>query len=351
MAYQKVYARINWENYPSEKTPVNEQNLNKIDKAVYEIDDRVIHVDTSKFDKIEAAKLVKDITINEANGVITITKYDNTQVVFDTKLEKIAVNFKYDVTTQRLIITLDDGTIQYVDLASLITQLEFLNSDTIAFTVDQDGKVKAEVREGSIGEKHLRPDYLADIRVESARAEAARNGAETAEKNAKASEDNAAASEAAAAASQTAAAQSEANAKSSESAALQAAQNAAASQTAAAQSEANAAQSEAAALQSANNAAASSQSADASATEAESYAHGGTGTRDGENSDNSLFYSKKSQESADKAKVEADKAEKYAGIVAPDFYIDLETMELYMKTNATVDFIVDEDCVLYWAVA
>ena len=37
----KACNRTIWENYPSIKTPVNEQNLNKIEAAVDEIDDRV----------------------------------------------------------------------------------------------------------------------------------------------------------------------------------------------------------------------------------------------------------------------------------------------------------------------
>ena len=44
----KVYDRIQWENYPSEVTPLNEMNLNKMDAAVDALDDRVIYVDTVK---------------------------------------------------------------------------------------------------------------------------------------------------------------------------------------------------------------------------------------------------------------------------------------------------------------
>lgn len=44
----KVYSRINWENEPSTKTPLNEHNLNKIDFAVDEIDNRVIELDSTK---------------------------------------------------------------------------------------------------------------------------------------------------------------------------------------------------------------------------------------------------------------------------------------------------------------
>lgn len=42
MAMQKIYKRINWENLPSEKTPLDEINLNKMDKAIDDLDDRMI---------------------------------------------------------------------------------------------------------------------------------------------------------------------------------------------------------------------------------------------------------------------------------------------------------------------
>lgn len=39
---KKVYQRINWENDPSTNTPINEDNLNKMDYALYELDKRVL---------------------------------------------------------------------------------------------------------------------------------------------------------------------------------------------------------------------------------------------------------------------------------------------------------------------
>jgi len=47
MAMQKIYKRINWENLPSEKTPLDEINLNKMDKAIDDLDDRIIAVDNA----------------------------------------------------------------------------------------------------------------------------------------------------------------------------------------------------------------------------------------------------------------------------------------------------------------
>ena len=37
----KVYERINWEDLPSKNTPINAENLNKMDKAINDLDDKI----------------------------------------------------------------------------------------------------------------------------------------------------------------------------------------------------------------------------------------------------------------------------------------------------------------------
>ena len=180
---QKIYSRINWENFPSEKTAVNESNLNKMDLAIDNLDDRVVAMDASKVDLTKANELVEEILWDESNGTLTVVKMNGSRAVIDTKLEKLAVNFTYNPQAQQLVITLDDGTVQNVDLSSLITEYEFLDSDTIAFEI-VDGKVKAIVKNGSITEDKLQPNFLADIKVESAKAVASAKSAEESETNA-----------------------------------------------------------------------------------------------------------------------------------------------------------------------
>ena len=170
----KAYSRINWENYPSDATPINKVNLNRLDSATDILDDRVITLDTTKATKTEVATLVSDVTFEESTGIITITKKNGSKFTIDTQMEKIAVNFDYNPTTEQIVLTLIDGTKQYIDLSALITQYEFLDTDTVAFTIDTDGKVSAIVKEGSIKEKHLEPNYLAKIKVEVAKAETSR---------------------------------------------------------------------------------------------------------------------------------------------------------------------------------
>ena len=180
---QKIYSRINWENFPSEKTAVNESNLNKMDSAIDNLDDRVVAMDASKVDLTKANELVEAILWDESNGTLTVVKMNGSRAVIDTKLEKLAVNFTYNPQTQQLVIALDDGTVQNVDLSSLITEYEFLDSDTIAFEIT-DGKVKAIVKNGSITENHLAPEYLAEIRTQVGRAEMSAKSADASEKNA-----------------------------------------------------------------------------------------------------------------------------------------------------------------------
>ena len=182
---KKLYQRINWQNYPSDSTPLNESNLNKMDAAVDGIDDRVVTLDVAKLPVATANTMVKDVTFNESTGVFTITKLNGTKVTVNTALEKIATNFRYDYSTQKLILTLIDKTTQEVDLSALLTQYEFLNSSTIQFTIDSSGKVKASVVNGSITGDMLEPNYLANVTLQASKAD-------TSAKNAKESEEKAA---------------------------------------------------------------------------------------------------------------------------------------------------------------
>lgn len=181
MAYQKIYSREHWENFPSEKTAINRDRLNNIEGGIDAIDDRVCALDTTKVDLTKANELVKKILWDESNGTLTVVKMNGSKAVIDTKLEKLAVNFRYDPQTQQLIITLDDGTVQNVDLSALITEYEFLDSDTIAFEI-VDGKVKAIVKNGSITEDMLQPNFLADVKVEAEKAKSSATAADASEK-------------------------------------------------------------------------------------------------------------------------------------------------------------------------
>ena len=177
--WSKIFNRINWLNRPSTNTPLNATNLNAGDSAIDKLDDRIITLDTVKADMQVVNGMVADISINDADGVITITYKNGSTKVYDTNLEKIATNFTYDYSTQRLVLTLSDGSKQYVDMSALITQYEFKDSTTIAFSVDSTGKVSASVKNGSITDDMLETGYLANITAQATKAESMANSATT----------------------------------------------------------------------------------------------------------------------------------------------------------------------------
>lgn len=229
---QKLYTRINWENEPSIETPLNEQNLNKMDAALNTLDDRVISQDAIKADKTELNNLVADWDINEETGIITITKKSGEKILFDLNIEKIPVSFSLSDDGILTMVT-EDGTTFTANIGAMIPVLTFADSDDIAVSVSGSGVNKTysfSIKTGSVTQDKLNPDFLSDMQVAAANAEAY------------------------------------------------------------------------------------AQSSGSSAKEAESYAHGGTGTREGEDTDNALYYKNQSKSEADRAKTEADRASDIVGI-------------------------------------
>lgn len=174
MALNKVYTRINWENYPSENTDIDEINLNKMDSAIDSLDNRIISQDALKVDKSAINGNIADWTMDEATGIITITKYNGEKVIFDLNIEKIPVGFSMS-DDGIITMTTEDGTQFTADIGSMIPVLTFEDSATIAVSVTGTGKNKTysfSIKTGSVTDDMLQPNYLADIRVESANASA-----------------------------------------------------------------------------------------------------------------------------------------------------------------------------------
>ena len=230
--------------------------------------------------------LVETIEIDLETGIFTITKKDGTASSIDTAMEKIALDVCLDGTD--FVLTLADGSEQRVSLAAFIDTYTFPESDTIAFSVAGTGnqkQVSASVRGSSITLSMLAPEVTGAV--------------ETAAESAQTS--------------------------------AQAAQEA---KTAAQAAEASAAQSKTQAQDAKTQ-------AQAAATLAQSWAVGTTGTRAGEDENNSKYYAQRAQafsensansaqgaassaqaaqtqaqnakDQADRAKSEADRASEIAG--------------------------------------
>ena len=173
----------------------------------------------------DANQLIKTITFNPADGKFTITTQGGTVSVIDTAIEKTAVNFAYNPTTQALDLTLEDGSVTSVSLSAFITETEFLDSDQIDFSVNNH-IVTANIKSGSITEAMLASATLNNLIAYKTTAETSatnaavsesnaltyKNAANTSATNAKTSETNAKASETNAKTSETNSKTSETNA-------------------------------------------------------------------------------------------------------------------------------------------
>ena len=206
-----------WKDKPSTESPIIAAELNRIEQTVDTIDDRVVAMNTTKANQSDMLNTMANVSFDEATGTFTFTKHNGSTITVDTDIEKIATNWDYDEDPQsahyqNLIITLDDGTVKYVDLSALITQYEFTDSSTIRWIINGDGEIQAEIIAGSITQEKLNPDYLAALTTQ------------------------------------------------------------------------------------ANRASQEADSAESSAIEAKSYSEGGTGTREGENTDNSKYYAELAQD-------------------------------------------------------
>lgn len=137
----------------------------------------------SKAERSIVETMLKSVSFDAATGTFVFTEAGGTVHTFDTALEKIAVNFRYDPNNQALILQLADGSTQNISLSEFITVNELGESDTIqASTVN--GVTTLEVKPGSITDSMLSTSILGAAREYA-------NAASLSAQNAAASESNA----------------------------------------------------------------------------------------------------------------------------------------------------------------
>lgn len=177
----KAFSNFTWENEPSVNTPISANNLNKVNNALNEIDNRVLTHETTKANKTDVQNAITGVSLDEDTGIFTFTRENGTTVTIDTRLEKVIMNWNFDSTTQTLYLILQDGTEMPVDLSAFITNVDFKDSTTIRVVLNDDGTVSFEIIDGTITADKLEPNYLANVQVAS---ESASKSAESAEESA-----------------------------------------------------------------------------------------------------------------------------------------------------------------------
>lgn len=190
MAYnKKKYIRINWKNRPSTATALGATNLNHMDAFLNDVDNALIEMDSGKLNVETANSMIASITFDKDKGLMTVRELNGTTYTYDWNVEKIPVSFSLS-EDGILTMTTQDGTQFTANIADLIKDYVFDDSDTIAFTKefqteDNSYHVGASVKNGSIKAEHLDPDYRTDIQNFSNVAQTAANDALTYSKDSK----------------------------------------------------------------------------------------------------------------------------------------------------------------------
>ena len=175
---------IQWKNFTDTSTPLSAANLQKSHQAIDDMDQAINagfqSVDNTKLDKTLAGSMLTGVTYNDETGQMVFHHYDNAipDITFNTNLQKLVVNFRYDSTTQKLMLTQADGTVVPVDLSAFVANPDLQNSDTIAWTINQDGSISASVRNGSITDAMIQSGYLAQVTAKASAAAASATNAD-----------------------------------------------------------------------------------------------------------------------------------------------------------------------------
>lgn len=170
----KCHSNLNWLN---DTIPaINDTNLNYMDGCIDTIDSRVVDMDLIKLEATNVSTVIKNVSLDDATGIFTFTRYDDSTFTIDSMLEKVVTNFDFNEETQKLIITLEDGSTKEVDLSSFIKETEVEDTDTIALSL-VNHKLAATVKGNSIGDAQMQTRYLADCQSAKADSEAAATNA------------------------------------------------------------------------------------------------------------------------------------------------------------------------------
>lgn len=246
-----------------------------LDTIATDISSRYTKTETDTKISEETNDLIETIEFTKADGKFKITTKGGTETTIDTDLEKIPASFALieDEGKTYLRITNQDGSYTQTDVTSLLNVYTFTDSDTVDFTESPKYSVTAVIKPNSITIDHLSlaavstlEGYVSAAAASATASEASATASEASANNARTFEQSAKGY------SETAVAESSAAANS------------------AALSEASAATANQKAL-----------SAETSAILSQSYAQGGTGTREGENSNNAKYYMERAQEAAAQA--------------------------------------------------
>lgn len=188
-----MYRRINWENYSSTMTPLNADNLNRMDSALAKHDEDIEVMSNVKADRVLLNGMVTAVYYNTTSGIFRFERYGEAPVEVDLNIEKIPVQFSMSEDGIIKMIT-TDGTEYTADVKSLIPEIETTSEHEIDLVHTQEGgtiTLSASIKNNSITDDKLESHFLENCRLYSSDASKSSASASISEVNSRASEESA----------------------------------------------------------------------------------------------------------------------------------------------------------------
>lgn len=181
MAFQPFHTLRNWLNLPSQSTPINETNLNYMDRGIKEADNRIVQLDAKKAELSLVNTLVKEITLDTETGILTVTQQNGSVATYDLAIEKVVANFDINDNNE-LVLTLADGTQKVIDLTRFVYSVD--STATISMKI-LNRTITAEIVDGSVTMHKLDDSIQMELRQYMLDAQTARDAALQYQNNAK----------------------------------------------------------------------------------------------------------------------------------------------------------------------
>lgn len=141
-----------------------------LDNITTDLSDRYTKTEADAKITEETNSLVANVTIDTNTGIITVTKKDGTSQSVDTALEKVPATFEFveDIENDKyyLKITNVDGSTSQTEVTNLMNQFTFTSGDIVTFSQSTNGTtttITASIKAGSVGFNELKSEVKAYI--------------------------------------------------------------------------------------------------------------------------------------------------------------------------------------------
>ena len=171
-----TYDRVNWQNEPSENTPLSAENLNKMDSAIKELSEMVVanpvEADTDELKKIGIEGTIYKIAgghelVNSSGSTMTQRSkmaFLDTHLTDDSGNNTTKVQVTKEITTAQFLSETEEGLYFFRDMPdSVVTAEQVAYSSGVSVKDKIDSLISSEEKSITTGTTPYNGFYIGDV--------------------------------------------------------------------------------------------------------------------------------------------------------------------------------------------